>query len=107
MQIKNGNELDLAGSHGETITVAITGGGSNVVINYVLNGLTWPGGPFQLDRNVAAVFKLLVQSIYKTQTGGNCEITVTGSQGGDTSVHDEFQSPGESFDAAMYTFIVQ
>ena len=107
MQIKNGDELDLAGSQGERINVAITAGSSNVVINYVLNGQSWPGGSFQLDQNVSAVFKLLVQTIYKTQTGGNCEITVTGSQGGDTSVHDEFQSPGESFDAAMYTFIVQ
>jgi hypothetical protein len=107
MQIKNGNELDLAGAHGETITVAITQGAGNVVINYVLNGQTWGGGSFTLDKSVAAVFKLLVQTIYKTQTGGSCEITVNGSEGGDVSVHDEFQSPGETFDAAMYTFVVQ
>lgn len=107
MQVKNGNELDLAGAQGETINVVITKGGSNVVINYVLNGQTWVGGSFKLDKSIASTFKLLVQTIYKTQTGGNCEITVTGSQGGDVSVHDEFQSPGETFDAAMYTFIVQ
>ncbi len=106
MQVRNGDELDLAGSQGETINVAITKGASNVVINYVLNGQNWGGGTFQLDKNVAPVFKLLVQTIYKTQTGGSCEITVTGSQGGDVSEHDEFQSPGETFDAAMYTFIV-
>jgi hypothetical protein len=107
MQMKNGDELDLAGVQGETINVTITKGASNVVINYVLNGKTWGGGSFQLDNNVAPVFKLLVQTIYKTQTGGNCEITVTGDQGGDVSVHDEFQSLGETFDAAMYTFVIQ
>lgn len=108
MQVKNGDELDLAGSQGETINVAITEGASNVVINYVLNGKSWTGGVFRLDKVIAPTFKLLVQTIYKTQTGGSCEITVTGSnQGGDTSVHDEFQSPGETFDAAMYTFIIQ
>jgi len=107
MQMKNGDELDLAGSQGETINVAITQGAGNVTVNCVLNGKTWGGASFQLDSGVAPVFKLLVQTIYKTQTGGNCEITVTGDQGGDVSVHDEFQSPGETFDAAMYTFVIQ
>jgi hypothetical protein len=107
MQVRNGDELDLAGAQGEVINVAITKGGSNVVVNYVLNGQTWAGGSFPLDNRVAPIFKLLVQTIYRTSTGGNCEITVTGSGDGDVSVHDEFQSPGETFDAAMYTFIIQ
>src|SRR5438128_2257704 len=108
MQIRNGDELDLAGKQGETIRVEITKGKDNVVNNFILNGKPWDGpGSFQLDSNVAPVFKLLVQSIYKTKSGGSCEFTVTGDQGGDVSVHDEFQAPGETFDAAMYTFIVQ
>jgi len=108
MQLKNGNELDLAGELGETIKVEITKGADEVTNNYVLNGEAWDGpGSFRLDSSVAAVFKLLVQTIYKTGTGGSCEITISGDRGGDISVHDEFQAPGESFDAAMYTFVIQ
>lgn len=105
MQINNGNELDLAGGDGEAIAVAITAS-NGTLNNYVLNGKAWAGGSFKLDKNVAPVFKLLVQTIYKLTSGGSCEITVTGSAGGDTSVHDEVQAPGEAFDAAMYTITV-
>ena len=105
MQVNNGNELDLAGDDGETITVAISAS-NGVLNNYVLNGKPWGGGSFQLDKTVAPVFKLLVQTIYKTSSGGACEINVTGSAGGDRSVHDEVQAPGEAFDAAMYTITI-
>ena len=106
MVIKNGNELDLAGKDGETISVAITSAIGIAPNNYVLNGQSWQGGAFTLDKTISPVFKLLVQTIYKLPLGGACEITVTGSQGGDTSVHDEIQAPGEVFDAAMYTITV-
>jgi hypothetical protein len=105
MQIRNGDELDLAGNNGEDITVRISKG-VGAVNDFVLNGKTWGGGTFTLDKTVAPVFKLLVQTIYKTDSGNSCEITVTGGNGGDVSVHDEIQSPGETFDAAMYTFVV-
>jgi hypothetical protein len=105
MQIRNGDELDLAGNNGEAIMVRISKS-VGTVNNFVLNGQTWDGGTFTLDKMVTTVFKLLVQTIYKTDSGNSCEITVTGSNGGDVSVHDEIQSPGETFDAAMYTFIV-
>jgi hypothetical protein len=104
--MKNQNELDLAGDDGEEITVEVVAEKNNPVLNYVLNGKPWTGKKFKLDRNVKPVFKLLVQAIYKTDTGGSCEIRVTGSNGGDVSEHTEFQSPGESFDAAVYTFTI-
>lgn len=106
MQMNNQNELDLAGKDGETISVMITGGTGSAINNYVLNGQDWSGGSFKLDKTVSLVFKLLVQTIYKTASGGSCEITVKGSLGGDTSVHDEVQAPGVTFDAAMYTFTI-
>lgn len=106
MQMRNNDELDLAGQDGEAITVKITSVSSGTINNFVLNGNPWAGGSFTLDKTVAPVFKLLVQTIYKTDSGNACEITVTGSNGGDVSVHDEIQAPGEAFDAAMYTFIV-
>jgi hypothetical protein len=106
MQIRNHDELDLVGANDETITVTITVADNGVVNNYVLNGKPWPGGSFVLDRTVAPVFKLLVSTIYKGDSGGRCEITVTGSGGGDVSVHDEVQAPGEVFDAAMYKFTI-
>ncbi len=106
MQVNNGDELDLAGKNTEVITVSITDSTAGTVINYVLNGAHWSGGSFTLDNTVASVFKLLVQTVYKTSSGSKCEITVTGNLGGDTSVHDEVQAPGELFDAVMYTFIV-
>jgi hypothetical protein len=106
VQINNGNELDLAGQDGETISVAITGSNGIAPNNFVLNGRAWSGGSFRLDKTVSPVFKLLVQTTYKASSGGSCEITVTGSNGGDTSVHDEVQAPGEMFDAAMYTFTI-
>jgi len=105
MQINNGNELDLAGSNGETITIAITVS-NGAINNYVLNGKSWGGGSFKLDKTLAPIFKLLVQTIYKASSGSSCEITVTGSGGGDISVHDEVQAPGEAFDAAMYTITI-
>jgi hypothetical protein len=105
MQIRNGDELDLAGNDGENITVKITQA-VGAVNNFVLNGQSWPGGTFRLDKTVAPVFKLLVQTVYKSDSGNSCEITVTGSGGGDISVHDEIQAPGETFDAAVYTFII-
>lgn len=106
MQVNNNNELDLAGKDSETIIVAITKSMGSPVNNYVLNGSPWAGGSFKLDKAITPVFKLLVQTIYKGSSGGACEITVTGSLGGDVSVHDEVQAPGEMFDAAMYTITV-
>jgi len=106
MQMKNDDELDLMGADGEVITVEITQA-NGCVNNYVLNGQKFEGpGSFTLDKAIAPVFKLLVTTIYKTATGASCEITVTGSAGGDTSIHDEVQAPGETFDAAMYTFTI-
>lgn len=106
MRVKNNDELQLAGSDLEVITVAITNSTNSPLFTYTLNGKTWAGGSFTLDRAIAPIFKLLVQTTYKTDSGGSAEFTLTGSGGGDTSVHDEIQSPGEAFDAAMYTITI-
>lgn len=106
MQMKNDDELDLIANDGEVITVDITQSNGSIN-NFVLNGQAWNGpGSFTLQKAIVPVFKLLVSTIYQTTTGGTCEITVTGSNGGDVSVYDEAQSPGETFDAAMYTFTI-
>ena len=107
MRIRNFDELDLAGDNGEVITVDITRTNNNPIINFVLNGIPWPGGSFSLDAGVLPVFKLLAQVVYKTTSGGSAEFRVTGSSGGDISIHDESQSPGEAFDVCMYSFIIQ
>jgi hypothetical protein len=107
MKLKNNNELDIIGADGEVITVTISGSAGALVNNFVLNGAPWPGGSFKLDKTVGPIFKLLVQTIYKTTSGSTCEITITGSgPGGDVSVHDEVQGPGEAFDASIYKFTI-
>jgi hypothetical protein len=103
MRIRNGDELDLEGANTERITVAVD---SSDVINYVLNNKPWGGGSFVLDKHTAPVYTLLVTVTYKDTSGGGCLITVTGSNGGDVSDHDENQAPGEPSDEARYTFTI-
>ena len=104
MKIRN-NKFDLTGDNGEVITVGVSSP-TGEVITYVLNGKTWAGGSFTLDKNAMPVFKLSVMIIYKDKSGGSATITVTGSNGGDVSTDKETQAPGEPFDAAIYRFTI-
>src|ERR1700687_4589148 len=91
-KITNFNELDLTGGDGEDITISVNTSTNSPVMAYTLNRNTFPGGTFRLDKNVAPVFKLLATTLYKTNSGGSVELQMTGSLGGDTSIHDEVQA---------------
>jgi len=107
MHITNFNELDLTGADGEDITIAVNKSTNDPLIAYTLNGKTFAGGTFKLDKTVFPVFKLLATTLYKTDSGGSVELQVTGSSlGGDVSTHDEVQAPGEAFDVAMYRIVI-
>lgn len=106
MKITNFNELDLTGVDGEDITIQVNASTNNPVVAFSLNGSTFAGGAFRLDKSVRPVFKLLATTLYKTNSGGSVELQLTGSAGGDVSIHDEVQAPGEAFDVAMYRIVI-
>jgi len=106
MNMTNSNELNLTGADKETITIVVNKSTNGPLVDYALNGKSFAGGSFQLDKSVTPVFKLLASTLYKTNSGGSVELKVTGSLGGDTSIHDEVQAPGEAFDVAMYRIVI-
>jgi len=106
MHITNFNELDLTGADGEDITIVVNKSTNGPLVAYTLNGNTFAGGTFKLDKTAFPVFKLLATTLYKTDSGGSVELKVTGSLGGDVSIHDEVQAPGEAFDVAMYRIVI-
>jgi hypothetical protein len=106
MHITNFNELDLTGADGEDLTISVSKSTSSPLVTYSLNGSTFAGGTFRLDKTAAPVFKLLAVTTYKTSSGGSCELKLIGNPAEETSIHDEVQAPGEAFDGAMYRIVI-
>jgi len=106
MRITGFNELDLTGEDQESIRVAVNQSAGGAQVTWSLNGQTFAGGAFALDKTEFPVFKFLATILYKTDSGGSVEFQVTGSAGGDVSIHDVVQAPGEAFDVAMYRIVI-
>jgi hypothetical protein len=108
MKMLNNDPLDLSGDQDEKITISITSsypGGPAYNIN--LNGSTFAGSSFTLDKNVKNPYQLLVSVIFKTNSGGSYKLTVQGSNGGDTSTYTINQYAGQASNAVTYTIDVQ
>jgi hypothetical protein len=107
MHITNFNELDLTGADQEAITVAAGQFVNAPLVSWSLNGSAFAGGTFTLDKIAFPVFKLLAVVLYKSDSGGGVDLTLTGAAGGDISIHDVAQVPGEAFDVAMYRIVIR
>ncbi|MBV9959308.1 MAG: hypothetical protein JO360_12860, partial [Acidobacteria bacterium] len=91
MRIMNNNPLDLAGADGEVITVDVTETGGNLLlVNTTLNGVTSSlprdepraAFSFNLESDHTVLTMLFTFSV---NDGGNYDIAVSGSAGGQTS----------------------
>ncbi len=102
MRILNGDPTTLEGNNGETITVTVTETGTVRQVAYALNGASWPGGSFILNRPTANLYRLVVQVGYSANSGGRYSVVLTGSEGG-TSTVTLRQAPGQADDAIAYT----
>ncbi len=112
MRINNNNSLDLSGVDGESITVTVEEtAGNPLLVSYALNGRTASLSPngstdsfgFPLDKTGRNP-TLLTMLFTFTGSNGHYDITVQGSQGGQTSnysVIQRFNIPGNSI---TYTF---
>lgn len=108
MQIRNNNDLDLAGNDKEKITVNVVSTKPGDTVAYALDGVK--GGPlsspftFQLDK---AQHDPSVLTLVFTFVGadGAFQITVTGSNGGPTSFYT-FDQFGVAVGSISYTIDV-
>lgn len=108
MQIRNNNDLDLAGDDHEQITVTVVSKKPGDTVAFALDGVK--GGPlpnpftFGLDKAThdPSVLTLVFTFV---GSGGRFDITVTGSNGGPTSfyVYEQF---GTAVGSISHTFDV-
>jgi uncharacterized protein YndB with AHSA1/START domain len=114
MKIRNNNPLDLEGADGEKITVEVHSVGTKHLVSYTLDGETasMPSDQptstlsFTLNKGKHDPSILTMLFTFSEQDGGNYDITVTGSGGGQTSHYSVTQFFGIPGDAISYTFDV-
>ncbi len=108
MQIRNNNDLDLAGDDQEQITVKAVSIKPGDTVAYALDGVKGGVLPnpftFRLDKGKhdPSVLTLVFTFV---GSGGGFEITVTGSNGGPTSFYT-FAQFGVAVGSISYTFDV-
>ncbi len=114
MKIRNNNPLDLEGADQETITVEVQSSGTKHLVSYTLDGQT---SSLPSDRSTSTLNFVLNKSkhdpsiltmlfTFSDPDGGNYDITVRGSGGGQTSHYSVTQFFGIPGDAISYTFDV-
>jgi len=114
MRIRNNNPLDLEGSDQEAIVVDVHSSGTKHLVSYTLDGSTAslpsdrPNSTLdfvlQRDKHDPSILTMLFT--FSDPDGGNYEITVRGSGGGQTSHYSVTQFFGIPGDAISYTFDV-
>ena len=104
MQVVNNNPLDLVGVDGETVSVDVTSKGTVPVSRMNLNGATFVGPSFTLDK-ASTPFLLTVMVFFSGPSSGIYTITLRGSRG-DGSLYTVTQFPGQASNAVTYTIDV-
>lgn len=97
MQIRDGHPLRLTGDDEEKITIRVVSKEPNDTIAYALDGVK--GGvlpnPFSFILNKGAHNPSVLTLVFNfVGSGGEFEMTVTGSNGGATSVYTQEQLQG-------------
>lgn len=99
MQLVDENPTKLRCGDGEVITVDVDANDGVSEVRYSLDGEDWGGGSFTAKKanppkppNIQTM-SLEVGVIYSGDSGGEATITVTGSNGGATSVVQVTQAP--------------
>ena len=112
MRIRNNNPLDLEGNDGEQITVDVHATGTKRLVSFTLNGATnslpseGPSRiPFVLDKTNDPVL-LTMLFTFSEPDGGNYDLTVSGSAGGQVAHHAVTQFFGIPGDAITFTIDV-
>lgn len=90
MQLRNNHPLKLTGNDQEQLTIGVKSKMQGDTVAYALNGVR--GGalpnPFTFTLDLAAHDPCVLTLVFNfVGTGGEFEMTVTGSDGGDTSVY--------------------
>ena len=99
MQLVDENPTKLRCADGEIITVDVDANDGVAEVRYALDGNTWGGGSFTARRANpprppdVPTMSLVVGVIYSGDSGGAATITITGSNGGATSVVQVTQAP--------------
>jgi hypothetical protein len=112
VEIRNNNPLDLAGAHGERISIQIVARGTAFSVAYDLDGagdaVPQPF-PFTLRRNPANrnLTLLVLFFIFSNPGGGRYEISVSGSEGGPTAHYTVSQFANEDSNTIAFTFNVR
>ena|ERR1051326_6126933 len=108
MKVKNHNPFRIEGKDGETITVAIKENGTKRLVAYNLDGTgaVFPAGnlTFTLNKATHNQTVLVLICTFSSNTGGSYEVTITGSNGGDTSDFTHQQLPSEPEVTLVYRF---
>lgn len=113
MRMRNNNPLDLEGADNEQITVAVRSSGTKHLVSFTLNGATssLPSDDatsqlsFTLGKeNDPTVLTMLFT--FSEGDGGNYDITVSGSGGGQVAHYSVTQFFGIPGDSISYTFDV-
>lgn len=114
MRIRNNNPLDLEGNDGEQITVTVKSSGTKHLVSFTLNGSTssLPSNDdtsriqFVLDKSADDPVLLTMLFTFSDPEGGNYELTVSGSPGGQVAHHSVTQFFGIPGDAITFTIDV-
>jgi hypothetical protein len=114
MKIRNNNPLDLEGADGEKITVEITSTGTASLVSYTLDGQTnsLPSDQpvsslsFTLKKAAHDPSVLTMLFTFSEADGGNYDIVVSGSGGGQTSHYSVTQFFGIPGDSISFTLDV-
>jgi len=113
MRIRNNNPLDLEGNDGEQITVNVQSSGTKRLVSFTLSGETRSlptQGPAQilvsLNKSQEDPVLLTMLFTFSEPDGGNYDLTVSGSAGGQVAHHSVTQFFGIPGDSITYTIDV-
>ena len=113
MRIRNNNPLDLEGNDGEQIVVEVQSSGTKRLVSFTLNGVTSSlpsAGPsqiaFVLDKSQNDPVVLTMLFTFSESDGGNYDVTVKGSAGGQVAQHSVTQFFGIPGDSISFTIDV-
>ena len=113
MRIRNNNPLDLEGNDGEQITVNVKATGTKRLVSFTLNGDTSSlpsDGPapirFVLHKAKNDPVLLTMLFTFSEAEGGNYDLTVSGSAGGQVAHHAVTQFFGIPGDSITFTIDV-
>ena len=114
MKIRNNNPLDLEGADGEKITVEVHSSGTKNLVSHTLDGQTaslpsdQPTSTLSFTLNKAKHDPSILTMLFtfSDPDGGNYDIAVSGSSGGQTSHFSVTQFFGIPGDSISYTIDV-